>query len=160
MNAVHFNFDSAWPEGAISLPCLDLTDWGPRLRYLAPSGLVEAFYARVKSELADFTLYGSGDFHYLTALWLRRQGELVTVVSFDNHPDWDLRPPRWPAAAGLTGRSNCRLSAGWQSGVVEILNSHGPRASSPTPARCDQGGSKSTPGLNDKVRRRSSAFLA
>jgi hypothetical protein len=123
MNAVHFNFDSAWPEGAISLPCLDLADWGPRLRYLAPSGLVEAFYARVKTQLADFTLFGSGDFHYLTALWLRRQREPVTVVSFDNHPDWDLRPPRW-ACGGWVNRAlelpAVRRVAVWGCGNFEL----------------------------------------
>jgi arginase family enzyme len=40
-------------------------------------------------------IYGSGDFHYLTALWLRRLPRLTTVISFDNHPDWDIRPPKW-----------------------------------------------------------------
>ena len=39
--------------------------------------------------------YGSGDFHHLTALWIRRVAQPVVVVSFDNHPDWDIRPPKW-----------------------------------------------------------------
>jgi arginase family enzyme len=42
-----------------------------------------------------FLVFGSGDFHHLTAIWLRRLARLTTVVSFDNHPDWDRRPPRW-----------------------------------------------------------------
>jgi len=40
-------------------------------------------------------LYGSGDFHYLTALRLRRISQQIVLVSFDNHPDWDVRPPKW-----------------------------------------------------------------
>lgn len=32
--------------------------------------------------------YGSGDFHHLTAAFLSRIEEAVTVVHFDNHPDW------------------------------------------------------------------------
>ena len=44
---------------------------------------------------ARFLVYGSGDFHHLSALWLRRAAAPLTLVSFDNHPDWDIRPPKW-----------------------------------------------------------------
>jgi arginase family enzyme len=57
--------------------------------------LIEQFYRDYEPRLAPFLLYGSGDFHHLTALWLRRLAEPVVVVSFDNHPDWDIRPPKW-----------------------------------------------------------------
>ena len=40
-------------------------------------------------------LYGSGDFHHLTALLIRRVAQPVVIISFDNHPDWDIRPPKW-----------------------------------------------------------------
>ena len=53
------------------------------------------FERETTGRLAPFILYGSGDFHHLTALWLRQCAEPVVVVSFDNHPDWDVRPPRW-----------------------------------------------------------------
>ena len=56
---------------------------------------MEAFYENVRAQTAAFTLFGSGDFHHLSALWLRRIAEPFTLVSFDNHPDWDIRPPRW-----------------------------------------------------------------
>lgn len=95
MSAVHLDLDSAWRSADVPSRSLDLRAWGPRLRYIAPASVVEAFFKSVEPELADFILYGSGDFHYLTALWLRRMREPVTVVSFDNHPDWDVRPPRW-----------------------------------------------------------------
>jgi len=77
------------------LPELDARAWGAQLRFSAPPRLVEEFYGEFTSRLAPFTLYGSGDFHYLSALWLRRVGEPVVLVSFDNHPDWDIRPPKW-----------------------------------------------------------------
>ena len=57
--------------------------------------MVEQFYREIEPQLAKFILYGSGDFHHLTGLWLRSTREPVTLVSFDNHPDWDVRPPRW-----------------------------------------------------------------
>jgi arginase family enzyme len=56
---------------------------------------VEEFYKDCREKFGPFILYGSGDFHHLSALWLRRVTEPVIVVSFDNHPDWDIRPPKW-----------------------------------------------------------------
>jgi arginase family enzyme len=56
---------------------------------------MEAFYETYRATVAPFIVYGSGDFHHLSALWLRRLSEPVVLVSFDNHPDWDIRPPRW-----------------------------------------------------------------
>ncbi len=77
------------------MPALDARGWGARLRFSAPPRLVEKFYREFNSRLAPFTLYGSGDLHYLSALWLRRLTQPVVLVSFDNHPDWDVRPPKW-----------------------------------------------------------------
>jgi arginase family enzyme len=74
---------------------LDARVWGPRLRFSAPPALVEEFYVELQDQLAPVVIYGSGDFHYLTALWLRRVRRRVVLVSFDNHPDWDIRPPKW-----------------------------------------------------------------
>ena len=34
--------------------------------------MMEKFYRQVEQQLAPFVLYGSGDFHHLSALWLRR----------------------------------------------------------------------------------------
>lgn len=78
-----------------ALPALDLTSHGPRLRFTTSPQAIETFFREVDPRLGDFILYGSGDFHHLTALWLRRHRETLTLVAFDNHPDWDVRPPRW-----------------------------------------------------------------
>jgi arginase family enzyme len=93
--AIHLNLDNAWPAGALPFRTVDVTSWGPRLRFSAPPRLIEEFYCEAQKELAPFILYGSGDFHHLTALWLRQVAEPFVLVSFDNHPDWDVRPPRW-----------------------------------------------------------------
>jgi hypothetical protein len=79
----------------LHLPALDALGWGAQLRFSAPPRLIEKFYREFESRLAPFLLYGSGDFHHLSALWIRRLGEPVVLVSFDNHPDWDVRPPKW-----------------------------------------------------------------
>jgi hypothetical protein len=101
---LHLNLDDAWPDLPGSLPEVDARAWGPRLRFSAPGRLVEEFYREIGPRLAPFVVYGSGDFHHLTALWLRRLGEPFVLVSFDNHPDWDLRPPRW-ACGGWINRA-------------------------------------------------------
>jgi arginase family enzyme len=93
--AIHLNLDNAWPAAALPFGTLDVTSWGPRLRFSAPSRLIEEFYRAAQKELTPFVLYGSGDFHHLTALWVRQLAEPFVLISFDNHPDWDVRPPRW-----------------------------------------------------------------
>ena len=95
-HCVHFDLDGAWPAEATPPGTrVDCREWGPRLRYSTSAREVAAFYENVRAKSAAFTLFGSGDFHHLTALWLRRIAEPFTLVSFDNHPDWDIRPPRW-----------------------------------------------------------------
>jgi arginase family enzyme len=111
---VHLNLDGAWEAGVLGLRELDLRSWGPRLRYCAPNAEVQAFYRQVEDRLAPFVLYGSGDYHYLTALLVRRVARPVTVVVFDNHPDWDRRPPRW-SCGGWTRRA-------LESGMVEHIS--------------------------------------
>jgi hypothetical protein len=103
-SAIHLNLDHAWEVETLPLPVVDAVVWGPRIRFSAPADEIERFYEEVKSRLAPFILYGSGDFHHLTALWLRRLARLTTVVSFDNHPDWDVRPPKW-ACGGWVNRA-------------------------------------------------------
>lgn len=93
--------DDAWPT-TLGLPVIADATWGAALRYFAPRRTVEAFSAAF--DLPAFTLYGSGDFHHLTALLVRRAAERhpgapLHVISFDNHPDWDIRPPRWACGA-------------------------------------------------------------
>jgi hypothetical protein len=93
-SAAHVDLDGAWAQGTLDR-YLDAREWGPRLRYSATKELLDGFYDAVRGELGAFTLYGSGDFHHLSAIWLRNVQEPVTLVSFDNHPDWDVRPPDW-----------------------------------------------------------------
>ena len=115
--ALHLNLDDAWPRDSVGLPVADARSWGPQLRFSAPPRLVERFYReRERNLAAAFLLYGSGDFHYLTGLRLRAIAESVVLVAFDNHPDWDVRPPKW-ACGGWVNRAlelpNVRLASIW-----------------------------------------------
>ena len=93
--ALHLNLDDAWRNEPFGLPVVEAREWGPQLRFSTPPRLIDQFDREFQSRLAPFLLYGSGDFHHLTALWIRRVAEPVVVVSLDNHPDWDVRPPKW-----------------------------------------------------------------
>ena len=91
---VHLDLDGAWPAASLPVRTLDAREWGPRLRFSSPALTIEEFYREQRNHLESFVVYGSGDFHHLSALWVRRT-EPQIVVSFDNHPDWDVRPPKW-----------------------------------------------------------------
>ena len=113
---LHLNLDDAWRDEPLKLAALDARDWGAQLRFSAPPLLVEKFYSEFASQVAPFILYGSGDFHYLSALWVRRLNEPVVLISFDNHPDWDVRPPKWGCGGWINragGGCFNRASGGW-----------------------------------------------
>jgi arginase family enzyme len=93
--SVHINLDDAWDPARLDLPTIDARDSGPQLRFSTPPRLIERFYAARATQLPPFVLYGSGDFHHLSALWVRPIREPLVLVSLDNHPDWDIRPPKW-----------------------------------------------------------------
>jgi hypothetical protein len=92
---VHLDLDHAWRGVGADFPTINAIEWGPWLRFSVSPRTTERFFREITPRLGKFVLYGSGDFHHLSALWLRRIREPLTLVSFDNHPDWDLRPPRW-----------------------------------------------------------------
>jgi hypothetical protein len=109
------------------LPVVEACEWGPRLRFCAPPRIVEQFYRDFSGRAAPFILYGSGDYHYLSALWLRRVDRPFLLVSFDNHPDWDIRPPKW-ACGGWINRAleleQLRHVAIWGCGNFECWWPH------------------------------------
>jgi hypothetical protein len=93
----HLDLDGAWPKDVLPLAgYVDCRTWAPALRYSATRRGIEDFHAFANTHAkADFRLFGSGDFHHLSAVWLRSLPEPFTLLSFDNHPDWDVRPPHW-----------------------------------------------------------------
>jgi hypothetical protein len=102
-NSQMVDFDGAWPSHAVETDrTLDCRAWGPKLRYCTPTAVIRSFFEEVRGRLTPFTLYGSGDFHHLTALWLRQISQPFVLVSFDNHPDWSTLPPRWSCGSWIT----------------------------------------------------------
>jgi arginase family enzyme len=85
---------------------------------------MEAFVREVAGDLPPFVLYGSGDFHHLAAVFLRNvRSQALNLVSFDNHPDWDVRPPHW-ACGGWINRAlelpHLRRASVWGCGNFEL----------------------------------------
>ena len=105
-STAHFDLDSAWSRNVLGIPTHDLGAWGPKLRYCSTCKLMNEFYLQTRSIQADFILFGSGDFHHLTSLFIRRIETPFIVVSFDNHPDWDIRHPKRACGSWI----NCALA--------------------------------------------------
>ncbi|HEX9502485.1 MAG TPA: arginase family protein [Thermoanaerobaculia bacterium] len=94
--AVYLDLDGALDPAPLGLPRRDAREWGPRLRCFAPRSAMQTFIRDVLGGLPPFVVYGSGDFHHLAAALLRKlPAKPFNLVSFDNHPDWDIRPPHW-----------------------------------------------------------------
>ncbi len=81
------------------MPVIDVREEAKGLRFITSASKINSFAAKHAAEFRPFTLYGSGDFHHLSAVWTRQFREPFTLLSFDNHPDWDIRPPYWSAGA-------------------------------------------------------------
>jgi arginase family enzyme len=123
---VWFQTDEAWdflPEAMMAgLNRIDVRKEARALRFIARATRIEAFAARHAVEMRPFTLFGSGDFHHLSALWLRQLTEPFHLLSFDNHPDWDIRPPRWSCGAWINralGNSLVKTVSIWGCGHIE-----------------------------------------
>ena len=120
---VYLDLDGAFEPGIPGLETRDARAWGPRLRCFAPRKTMDGFVEDVVSNLPPFVLYGSGDFHHLTAAFLRKIQTPFTLVSFDNHPDWDVRPPYW-ACGGWMKRAlelpNLQRAVVWGCGNFEL----------------------------------------
>ncbi|MBV9566855.1 MAG: hypothetical protein JO172_01845 [Hyphomicrobiales bacterium] len=83
---------------------IDLMPSAASLRIMARRRAMDAFCERLAREdyaggVPEVTFYGSGDFHHLAAGLLRLVKEPVTVIHFDNHPDWVSFPPTFNCGA-------------------------------------------------------------
>jgi arginase family enzyme len=128
MNSVWLAVDDAWDflsEQSGSLPPrINAVQAGKSLRFLTSKPRIEQFYRDYGREFRPYTLSGSGDFHHLTALLVRQFSNPFVIVSFDNHPDWDIRPPHWCCGAWINRALENPLVeriAVWGCGSFECL---------------------------------------
>ncbi|WP_051356535.1 hypothetical protein [Azorhizobium doebereinerae] len=64
-------------------------DLAPRLRLQAQRAALATLGGRLAAPApGDIYFYGSGDFHHLTLLLVERLEQPVSIIHFDNHPDW------------------------------------------------------------------------
>jgi len=95
--------DDAWDFAADDIlpKRIEAQKEGELVRFITSQKKITRFYQDFRSQLRPFTLSGSGDFHHLTALFVQQFSEPFVIVSFDNHPDWDIRPPYWSCGAWI-----------------------------------------------------------
>lgn len=73
-------------------------DLAPKLRLLAQPAALRALAGRLGPVWQpELVFYGSGDFHHLTLMLALRLEQKVSIIHFDNHPDW----------VGLPANLNC-----------------------------------------------------
>lgn len=82
-----------------SVATVPLRDLAARLRLWSRAATMEQARERLAAHTpvrgTTLTLIGSGDFHHLAVPLLEQAHETLTLVHFDNHPDWVRWAPRW-----------------------------------------------------------------
>ncbi|AXI63222.1 arginase [Pseudomonas kribbensis] len=79
---------------------LDLLDLGPKLRLWSSERTFRRFAERLRERprhngpAPEIFFVGSGDYHHLTPAFLTDLPEPVSLIHFDNHPDWVHFAPR------------------------------------------------------------------
>jgi muconolactone delta-isomerase len=79
---------------------LDLLELGPQLRLWSTEGTYRQFARQLQhrawpvNDRPQIYFVGSGDYHHLTPALLADLAEPVTLIHFDNHPDWVHFAPR------------------------------------------------------------------
>ncbi len=82
---------------------VDCTDIGPRARFWMGPKVRGILQDRISGSPSHATtLLGSGDFHQVCPLLLEIIPEPVSLLVFDNHPDWDILPPRLHCGSWIT----------------------------------------------------------
>ena len=103
--SVWFRTDEAWDflfgEIGTEFETVEVREEAKGLRFISSAKRIETFAAKHGGAFRPYTLFGSGDFHHLSAVWTRQFREPYYLVSFDNHPDWDIRPPKWSCGAWI-----------------------------------------------------------
>ena len=79
---------------------LDLLELGPKLRLWSSERNYQRFIKALQNRperpahKPEIFFVGSGDYHHLTPALLEDLAEPVTLIHFDNHPDWVRFAPR------------------------------------------------------------------
>jgi hypothetical protein len=92
---VFFQTDDAWEflPAAQLPPAIDIRGEARGLRFITSARRIEIFSLLHAAEFRPFTLFGSGDFHHLSAVWTRQFNEPFILLSFDNHPNFECEFP-------------------------------------------------------------------
>lgn len=93
------NFDDSVIEqkallGRYEMDVVDLRDLGPGARFWVDNRSIHEIERRISGKGEGcVTFLGSGDFHHVTELLLRRYSQPLSLIDFDFHHDWDATSP-------------------------------------------------------------------
>lgn len=74
---------------------VDLKEYGSKIRYWGSvKDLKKISSLLLLEDRSVITFTGSGDYHHVSFSLISKFGEPISVVIFDNHPDWDMLGPR------------------------------------------------------------------
>ena len=109
MTPIHINLDDAWNSASLPAPMrtIDARPLGPHLRYIAPEKIIQRSLDVITQGLAPTEttlLYGSGDFHYLAAWWLKRAIELQPADNRGGGGGGSRSSPSTTTPTGTSGR--------------------------------------------------------
>lgn len=94
---------------------IDLLELGPKLRLWSTEKNYRRFAQRLQQRARpvgkrpEIYFVGSGDYHHLTPAFLADLPEPVTLIHFDNHPDWVQLAP-------------CRHCGSWVNRALKMPN--------------------------------------
>jgi hypothetical protein len=81
---------------------INARDFACSTRIFARKKTIQRFIEHIGSppeNEPEICFYGSGDFHHLTAALVSRFSEPLTIIHFDNHPDWVKSPKTFNCGA-------------------------------------------------------------
>ncbi len=80
---------------------IELQNFANSTRIVARQSTIKRFIERIgaPTNQLEICFYGSGDFHHITAALVSRYTQPLTVIHFDNHPDWVTFPTTYNCGA-------------------------------------------------------------
>ncbi len=84
------------------IPAINVQSFAAKTRIIARKSVLfklTELIGAVQENQPEIIFYGSGDFHHLTAALVSRHAQPLTIIHFDNHPDWVKFPATFNCGA-------------------------------------------------------------
>jgi len=80
--------------GGYNAEVIDLKDIAPETRFWTSEKTAQEIAKRIENSAKNpVTFLGSGDFHHVSNILIKRIRDPLVLINFDLHPDWNIFPP-------------------------------------------------------------------